>query len=600
MALLAGILIFTALLYVPTLLFEFVYDDRGQIVENTLVHSWRFVPEYFQGHVWQYLFPNAPANYYRPLNVLWLRTNHALFGLNPMGWHASAILLHLTVTALVFFLVRRITGRPLVAAATSLVFGVHPMRHEVVAWVSGTTESLCAVLFLSTFLAYLKSRERCTAGWMSLSCLLYAAGLLAKETALVLPALVFAHAVLYGVRQGPIVELSRWQRLSQAIQRASFYLPIAVLYLAVRIQVLHGFSHAQTEVPLRTLFLTLPSVLLFYMRQWLLPVRLSPFYDVPFRTQWDVVNVLFPAAMLVIGAAGVWFFRRKLLTREVAFALAWMSIPLLPALNLSIFPLGELVHDRYFYLPGLGAALLMALALQPLATGRLVFGMPQRLTLVILGLIVPLAYSTANASSYWADDYVLFEHARRVAPENAIAQNNYAIQLPRRGDYATAVTMLQRLVDQRPDYFLATYNLGRLLYELNLLAPAEHYLKKARAMEPELPDTYLQLGLISMKTNRLAEAESLFRRAVALHPRQPKFHFALGVALVQRSNCTQARSEFSEALHLDPAFSRAREQMEKCGVTEREPAGQPQVHGPTGTLPAPSKTDRTLAPVKGP
>ena len=74
---------------------------------------------------------------------------------------------------------------------------------------------------------------------------------------------------------------------------------------------------------------------------------------------------------------------------------------------------------------------LVALALQPLFTGRLVFRMPQRLVLVMLALLLPLSYSTANASSYWVNDLVLFEHAHRVAPQNATARNNYAVQLSR-------------------------------------------------------------------------------------------------------------------------------------------------------------------------
>ncbi len=194
--LLGSVLAITALVYAATIRFQFVYDDHGQIVQNTLVQSWRFVPQYFQGQVWQYLFPNALANYYRPLNLLWFRLNDALFGLQPAGWHVLAILLHVFATALAYLIARRLTGRPLMAALTALLFGVHPMRHEVVAWVSGTTESLCAVLFLSGFLAYLKSRETARTRWMALSGLLYAAALLVKETAIVLPAVIFTHAWL--------------------------------------------------------------------------------------------------------------------------------------------------------------------------------------------------------------------------------------------------------------------------------------------------------------------------------------------------------------------------------------------------------------------
>src|SRR5438309_6218126 len=190
------ILAFTALLYAPTLRFGFVYDDHLQIVQNPLVHSWRFIPEVFRSHVWEAWDPGDAGNYYRPLNTLWFRINDALFGLRPAGWHATAILLHVVATWLVYILARRLSGKPLVAAFTALLFAVHPMRHEVVSWVSGTTESLWSVLFLLAFLAYLRSREDVL--WTILSCVLYAAAILAKETAVMLPAVVFAHAAIYG------------------------------------------------------------------------------------------------------------------------------------------------------------------------------------------------------------------------------------------------------------------------------------------------------------------------------------------------------------------------------------------------------------------
>ena len=78
--LLGGVLALTALVYAATVRFDFVYDDQNQIVRNTLVQSWRFVPGYFKGHQWLTLFPNASANYYRPMNFLWFRVNDALFG----------------------------------------------------------------------------------------------------------------------------------------------------------------------------------------------------------------------------------------------------------------------------------------------------------------------------------------------------------------------------------------------------------------------------------------------------------------------------------------------------------------------------------------
>ena len=110
--LVAAILAVTALVYAGTLHFDFVYDDQGVIVNNALVQSWRFVPQYFRGQLWQNINPDDPGNFYRPLYILWLRLNDALFGLHPAGWHATTILLHVLATFLAYCVARRLTGRP--------------------------------------------------------------------------------------------------------------------------------------------------------------------------------------------------------------------------------------------------------------------------------------------------------------------------------------------------------------------------------------------------------------------------------------------------------------------------------------------------------
>ena len=246
----------------------------------------------------------------------------------------------------------------------------------------------------------------------------------------------------------------------------------------------------------------------------------------------------------------------------------------------SIFPAGEVVHDRYAYLPGLGGALLVALVVQPLCTGKLVFRLPQRLVLALLLVVVPLSYGTANASSYWVDEMSLFEHAHQLAPGNILARNNYAVAMAHDGQQGTAIEMLEALVKERPGYFLANYNLGRLLYEVNLVGAAEHYLQQAKSLQPDMPDTYSQLGLLAIKTGRLDEALADFRRAADLRPQDARVRFALGVVQAQRGDCTQARREFSEALSLDATLVKAKEQRDKCGSA-----------APTAGAGVPARTD---------
>jgi len=553
------------LAYAATVQFAFVYDDTGQIVQNVLVQSWRFVPQYFHGQVWQYLFPNAPANYYRPLNMLWFRVNDAMFGLHPAGWHAAAILLHLFAVSPVYLLARRLTGRPLVAALTALFFAIHPMRHEVVAWVSGTTESLWSVLFLCAFLAYLKSRERHRVPWMAGSCLLYLAALLSKETAIVLPGVIFAHAWLYETE--PLGAIRRSMgRAAKAAQIAVIYVPVACAYLAVRVRVLHGFSHSQVHVSLRTFLLTLPSVLFFYVRQWLLPLRISEFYDLPLIVHFDARHVLFPLVGLFLLAAILWGFRRSLGSREVAFASAWMVLLLLPVLDFAVFPPGELAHDRYFYLASFGAALLMALAVEKLACGPNTFGFPLGLLLFTLAILAPLTYGTVGASMYWMNDYALFNHARWIAPNNVTVRNNYAIELALRGNTATAIPLLKELLQDQPNNYLANYNYARLSYLGGDMVVARQYFERASRLDPSSPDPYLQLGLIDLRASRFDGAEGKIRRAIALRPEVPTYHFALAITLADQGKCSAARTEFDATLMLQPGFPRAQEQAQKCAT----------------------------------
>jgi len=570
--LLGGVLALTALVYVATLRFDFVYDDQNQIVRNILVQSWRFVPGYFKGHQWVTLFPNASANYYRPLNFLWFRLNDALFGLQPAGWHASAVLLHLLVTFLAYQIARRVTGRPLVAALTALLFGIHPTRHEVVAWVSGTTESLWAVFFFLAFFAYLKSRERDRALWVAVSCACYAVGLLAKETAIVLPIVIFSHAWLYGTPSEPGHDIeSPGGSFWAAARLATAYGVVALAYLGLRVAILHGFQHPQANVSPGTLILTLPSVAFFYVRQWLLPMHVGEFYDLPLWSRFDFLHVFVPFLALVVVASVLWFARKALGSRDVAFAVIWMIAPLLPVLDFGVLAPGQPVHDRYFYVPAFGAALLSGLALSKLASaakGASTFGIPQRLLVPTLVIVVLCCYGTADAASYWMDDSVLFQHAYELTPSNIIVRVNYAIALARHSDYIQAMKLLDGVLYEDPNNWLANYNLGRVFYDMGLLRAAEGRFDVVEKIYPSMPDTYLQLGLVDIKTDRLEEAEKNLRHAVDLEPTQAAFRFSLAVALGIEKKCDEARSEFARTLEIDPSFPRAQEQMSKCGTAQ--------------------------------
>jgi 4-amino-4-deoxy-L-arabinose transferase-like glycosyltransferase len=163
-------------------------------------------------------------------------------GLNPVWWHLVSIGLHLLATFLVFLLVRRLTRDEILAGGSALLFGLHPVHIQAVAWISGVTEPLLAIFFLSAFLCYLKSREQRGEQnqrpvlWFAASLSFFVLAILEKETAVVFPALVFCYEwVFSSVSENKNKEEpgKRPNLLMRALISVSPFIAITVLYLSI-------------------------------------------------------------------------------------------------------------------------------------------------------------------------------------------------------------------------------------------------------------------------------------------------------------------------------------------------------------------------------
>lgn len=225
-----SVCVIAALAYVSTLSYGFVYDDALLILKNPALRDWHYLPKYFNSHLLGAVYPSAGGNYYRPFVLLWLRLNYITFGVNPIGWHATTVLCHVVATYLVFNLAKKITGQQKVSFIAALLFAVHPVHIESVAWISGVSDSLMSCFFLGSLLAFFKWRESRKNIFLSVSLVLCAGALLSKETAVVLPMVVF-RLRYSGRRKAPSLRgNSRWTSSSRPSVflslTSSFRLPI--------------------------------------------------------------------------------------------------------------------------------------------------------------------------------------------------------------------------------------------------------------------------------------------------------------------------------------------------------------------------------------
>lgn len=562
----AAVLVTTMAAYMGTLMYGFVYDDDGQIVGNYYIQFWRHVPHYFISHVWAQEFPRAGGNYYRPFFLLWLRLNDAWFGLRPEGWHAAAIALHVLTTFLVYLLARKLTGRMWVAAFSALVFGLHPIHAEVVAWVSGATESLCAIFLLGAFLAYLKSRENNVAVWMTVSCLLYGIAVFSKETGIMLPALVFAHRWIYGEGAGAEAK-SLVKRFWECTRTALLYAPVAIFYLAARLLVLRRMGYVLVHLSLREDILSVPSMMGFYVKKWFLPIRLNEFYDMPY---WDSLNfwhVILPSLIVIALCAVIWMYRDELGRREVEFSLVWIAVLIMPVLDSRMRPQDEMVHDRYFYLPSVGASLLVALAIERWTRTphrAKVFGLPAARVVVALALAATLGVLTVHGSEYWFSDYTLFQRGYQLAPLNPTGRMDWGVTLMTRGDYDGARAVFMKALAADPNDWHTSMNLGRIDYQQHNYADAERWFLEANRLNKNAPDVYSNLGMTALRTGHLDDALADMHKAVNLRPNDPALLFAYGVVLEAEGNCTLASDEFRAILDIRPGEGYAQIQLARC------------------------------------
>src|SRR5581483_1267367 len=346
--------------------------------------------------------------------------NYSLFGLNVVGWHVTSLAMHLLATCMVYRLAARITTDPATGAVAALLFGVHPVHLEAVAWVSGVGDPILAVLAIGAVLAYLNAREQPEhrGRWLAVSLAACALALLDKETGLAVPALIFTTEWLLAEDGAPRGALGRANvgtrdRARAALRAVVPYLAVTLAYIAARSAALSGFAHRDTHTSAATLLLTLPSVVAFYARQLLLPINLGLYYDVEFVLHPTVTNFWVPLLLLIAIAAGLVAWSRH--SRAAAFALWWIVLPLGPPLAATIyFVPGVLVHDRYLYLPSIGFCILLAMALHVLPRGVRVAGRAVLPSLAVAVLAILGTATTFAQSVYWASNLLLYNRAVQV------------------------------------------------------------------------------------------------------------------------------------------------------------------------------------------
>ena len=476
---------------------------------------------------------------FRPLTLLSLGCDFLLYGQSPMGFHLTNTLLHVINGLLLYALVRQLVSDGRAALWATLVYICHPLQTEVVGWVSARGDLLASSFFLSGFIAYLHRRR-------TMSCALYAASVLSKETAVILPVVLLLHACwLEGADEGWPARVMSWCKRHWGYGVALGAV-LALRYLAL------GDAEA-SDGPASTNFLagldiasrwaTVVAIWARYVLLMAMPVRLSADYS--FASIPPVTSPLDPwfiAGLVVVAASVALAWRTR--SRRLAFVTAFLWLSFLPVSNVFVLaPSG--MAERYMHL-GLVAA--------TLAIGWGVAWSARLRSLWPLGVVAVLLLSAATISRNrdWRSDFSLFSAVLERYPNNARAHDNLAHSYHRRGDFARATHHYQRAINLQPTRLRAHFNLGMLNSQARRYEAALASFKTALALHPTHVETHFNAGLTYQKMQRYWESIGHYRAVLDMDPDHAKTRYNLGRAYERVERMSDAIAQYDSLVELNP------------------------------------------------
>lgn len=554
----------------------FVWDDRTLILQDFKVQHPCYFPRFFLCDYFEHADEEIKYGYYRPLISISFLADFVFWGERPFGYHLTNVLLHGLVSVLVFLLLSRLfRGRGGIALIAALLFAVHPVHAESVAWISGRTDLIATLFTLLSLLALAQSPSRRYA--LAVSLLFFLAALFAKESSLVVPLVAAAYLAAFE---------PAWSR-PRIGKLALLYGLCVGAYLATRFGIA-GVKAGSVALltPAETAFSSLAALFL-YAGKMSFPASLSAYITNPLAVSLrDPRAAAGAAVLLALLGALVFSWRRS--DRPLAFTLAFALVSLAPLANVVRISgpadMGFPAAERFLYAPSI-ALIAAAVALGAyLPRGSLA-------RLAALAALLALSALTVRRNPVWRSEEELFSDALRSSPAAPLLWSNLGVCLSRSGRHAAAVECLERAISlsgggtrQRVNLAAALREAGKFEESLSLLdgallggklpAAVRHNRGKTLAAmgkapeaaaefaaavrsRPDRVEILVDLAEAYKKAGDFIRAEKAYRRALALHPSAPLWS-NLGVVLKLKGDQKGAREAFEESIALDPSSSASR------------------------------------------
>jgi tetratricopeptide (TPR) repeat protein len=550
--------------YVPAVRSGFVWDDDAMLTENSVLK---------EGGLYRCWFTTKQPNYW-PITWTSYWLEHKLWGLAPAGYHITNILIHIACALLIWRILIQLNIPAAFAAA--LIFAVHPVNVESVAWIAQRKTVLAMLFFLLSLFYYLRFDQTGKRVFYVLSVTLFILAMLSKGSVVGLPIVILL--CVWWLR-GTIAK-------RDIICSIPFFAVSAVMS-AVEIWFQYNRSIAGGVVRSDSFLSRLAGAgwaAWFYLYKAILPANLTFIYP---RWKIDPANLVsyVPGLLLVVLLALAWRYRRSW-GRPVLFALVYYIVMLLPVLGFFniYFMRYSLVADHYQY-ASIISIICLVVGIVHRCLGAGVLRIAAALIMVTLGTAAwqrSSVYRTAETLWYdtlakdpnswmahnnlglvfqsqgrYKEAITCYRQSLRVKPDHAEAYNNLGIAVESQGGLNEAITCYRKALDIDPNAYIAHYNLGSTLLKQDKLDEAAVHFHQALKSRPDDAQTYYNLGLLYQKKGNISEAITQYRQAVNFKPDHARAYNNMAVALMAEGKLDEAINYLQRAVLVAPDYVEA-------------------------------------------
>jgi protein O-mannosyl-transferase len=577
-----SVALITFAIYVPALQNDFIdnWDDNIYVTENAHIRSidlkllqWAFLG-FFQGN-------------WHPLTVISHAADYAVWGLNPFGHHLTNIVLHAANTFLVIILLINLlealqrsaikkstlwaflTERTMfiTAGTTGLLFGLHPVHVESVAWIAERKDLLCALFFLLSIITYTtyvqtlrdqSTQKKALPYFLNrhyvLTVVFFILALLSKPMAVTLP------VVLLILDWYPFNRMQSVKTFQSALIEKIPFITLSLIssILAILAQGAQGALMPLESVPLSTRILVGAKALVMYLWKMVWPLNLIPLYSYsPKRVSLGSMEY-FSAIVLVVActAASVSLVKKQKLWLAVW---GYYVVTLLPVLG--IVQVGsQLMADRYTYLPSLGPLLTMGLFAALIA--EKVHTIKQRRPIaavfsvvVALSVLVSLSYLTVKQIVVWKNSITLWSCVIDKQPYPVLFPFKKRVEsFHKKGQWSEEIQDYDAIISLDPSDGEAYYNRGVVFHKMGQLDRAKKDYDTAIAKQPFSPEAYNNRGVVYITLGLFDKAIEDLNHSIAINPQRADVHNSRGFAYLSIHQYEKALKDFNTAVNVDSNY----------------------------------------------